>query len=81
MFQKINRDVYKLLLLVTASALPYLFSLDGDFVFDDSEAITKNKDVTQNFFTSAFTNDFWGTDITSNFSHKSYRPLTIISFK
>ncbi|XP_018569656.1 transmembrane and TPR repeat-containing protein 4-like [Anoplophora glabripennis] len=28
-----------------------------------------------------FKNDFWGTDISLNSSHKSYRPLTILSYR
>lgn len=30
---------------------------------------------------SVFTNDFWGEPIYSNTSHKSYRPLTILTFR
>lgn len=73
--------VYKLICLVLASSLPFMFTLHGDFVFDDSEAIIKNKDVVSESWMDAFNNDFWGTDIKSNLSHKSYRPLTIISFR
>ncbi len=61
----------------------YANSLWGDFVFDDSEAILSNKDVDP-FSTSlwqVFQDDFWGTKISSNLSHKSYRPLTIITFR
>lgn len=57
-------------------------SLTGDFVFDDSEAILNNGDVqlsTPVF--SLFINDFWGTRISSNSSHKSFRPLTVLSFR
>lgn len=71
----------KLLCLVIASSLPFIFTLTGDFVFDDSEAIVKNKDVVSDSWLNPFDNDFWGTNIKSNLSHKSYRPLTIISFK
>lgn len=28
-----------------------------------------------------FKNDFWGTNITSNKSHKSYRPITVLLFR
>ena len=28
-----------------------------------------------------FLHDFWGTNISSNLSHKSYRPLTILTFR
>nr|XP_023017979.1 transmembrane and TPR repeat-containing protein 4-like [Leptinotarsa decemlineata] len=54
----------------------------GSFVFDDNEAIVKNKDVLPNTpIQNIFRNDFWGTDITLNSSHKSYRPLTILSYR
>lgn len=71
----------KTMSIVFLASFPYLFSLTGEFVFDDSEAIVKNKDVIYGPWLQAFSNDFWGTDITSNLSHKSYRPLTIISFR
>ncbi|CAH1643422.1 unnamed protein product [Spodoptera littoralis] len=71
----------KLIAIVSLSCLPFLFTLDGDFVFDDSEAIVKNEDVTSDSWTELFTHDFWGAKIKSNFSHKSYRPLTVLSFK
>ncbi|KAG8224300.1 hypothetical protein J437_LFUL007240 [Ladona fulva] len=62
--------------------MTYANSLDGNFVFDDSEAIVKNKDVrTETPVWNVFTNDFWGTPLTSNNSHKSYRPLTVLTFR
>lgn len=71
----------KIFVIVCLSSLPFLFTLNGDFVFDDSEAIIKNKDVTSKSWTDAFKNDFWGANVKSNLSHKSYRPLTILSFR
>lgn len=71
----------KFIAIVSLSCLPFLFTLDGDFVFDDSEAIVKNEDVTSDSWTELFKHDFWGAQIKSNFSHKSYRPLTVLSFK
>lgn len=60
----------------------HFISLWGTFAFDDSEAIIKNKDVLPGTpVKEAFLNDFWGTDIKSNASHKSYRPLTILSYR
>ncbi|KAK5646823.1 hypothetical protein RI129_005287 [Pyrocoelia pectoralis] len=60
----------------------YLNTLLGTFVFDDTEAVVKNKDVTHATpILNIFKNDFWGTDITSNLSHKSYRPLAILSYR
>jgi hypothetical protein len=31
--------------------------------------------------TDIFTHDYWGSPIWSNLSHKSYRPLTVLSFR
>ncbi|XP_034841025.1 protein O-mannosyl-transferase TMTC4-like [Maniola hyperantus] len=72
---------FKPLFIVIVSLAPFLFTLQGYFVFDDSEAILKNKDVTSGSWLDSFRDDFWGTSITSNHSHKSYRPLTILTFR
>ena len=51
-------------------------------MFDDNEAVVSNGDVTSNSpLADVFTNDFWGTKISHNNSHKSYRPLTILTFR
>ena len=48
----------------------------------DIPAIVNNKDVTgASPWTSVWINDFWGTNIRERRSHKSYRPLTIITFR
>lgn len=61
----------------------YCNSLDGDFVHDDLSAITGNRDITDpTVGTWDFLyNDFWGTSMLDPRSHKSYRPLTILTFK
>jgi hypothetical protein len=57
-------------------------SVHGDFVFDDREAIVKNRDMlVESPWQDIWWHDFWGTDLTSAISHKSYRPLTTASFK
>ncbi|KAK1167860.1 protein O-mannosyl-transferase TMTC4-like isoform X1 [Acipenser oxyrinchus oxyrinchus] len=57
-------------------------SYDGDFVFDDSEAIVNNKDLKpETPLNSIWGNDFWGSNLSSNTSHKSYRPLTVLTFR
>lgn len=62
--------------------LCFLKSYDGDFVFDDSEAIINNKDLNPDTpLSNIWTNDFWGSNLSSNSSHKSYRPLTVLSFR
>ncbi|KAI6660292.1 Transmembrane and TPR repeat-containing protein [Oopsacas minuta] len=57
-------------------------SLYGGFVFDDTEAILTNSDVTGNgSMAGVFSHDFWGEDIRSKSSHKSYRPITVLMFR
>lgn len=61
----------------------YLNSCWGDFVFDDSEAIVNNKDIdpAASSVGEVFAHDFWGSKIALNTSHKSYRPLTVLTFR
>ncbi|XP_004568026.3 protein O-mannosyl-transferase TMTC4 [Maylandia zebra] len=62
--------------------LCFINSYDGDFVFDDSEAIVNNKDLRPATpLNNIWSNDFWGTNLSSNSSHKSYRPLTVLTFR
>lgn len=60
----------------------FCVSYDGDFVFDDSEAITSNKDLLpETPLSHMFFNDFWGKKLDSKTSHKSYRPLTVLTYR
>ncbi|XP_053391132.1 protein O-mannosyl-transferase TMTC4-like [Mercenaria mercenaria] len=73
----------------TAAAIVFLISVvcfavsyDGDLVFDDSEAIIGNKDLLpETPISNIFFNDFWGKKLDSKTSHKSYRPLTVLTFR
>ncbi|XP_043093670.1 protein O-mannosyl-transferase TMTC1 isoform X2 [Puntigrus tetrazona] len=68
--------------LVAVCALCYSNSLWGEFVHDDIWAITNNPDIRPgSSLRSIFTNDFWGKRMADNTSHKSYRPLCILTFK
>ena len=65
------------------SVLVYINSLDLTFSFDDNRAVFHNVDIRTNE-TSWFNllwNDFWGTLMSSSDSHKSYRPLTVATFR
>ncbi|KAM6292602.1 protein O-mannosyl-transferase TMTC1 [Porphyrio hochstetteri] len=63
-------------------ALCYGNSLRGEFVHDDVWAIVNNPDVRAAApVATAFANDFWGKRMSENTSHKSYRPLCILTFK
>jgi hypothetical protein len=60
----------------------YANSMNGDFVHDDIPAIMLNRDVLgKNTLVSLFKNDFWGTSMSDTMSHKSYRPLTTLTFR
>ncbi|KAI5643540.1 hypothetical protein NE865_04342 [Phthorimaea operculella] len=69
-------------MVVATAVLSYVNSLNGDFVHDDIPAIVTNGDVTgRNSLKQLFLDDFWGTPMADVNSHKSYRPLTTLSFR
>ncbi|KAJ9462727.1 Transmembrane and TPR repeat-containing protein [Diplonema papillatum] len=71
-----------LLVVTVLATLPYLNSVFWGFVLDDTRAIVENADLRPEApLAQVFENDFWGTPIASNASHKSYRPLTVLTFK
>lgn len=60
----------------------YWNSLDGQFVHDDIVAVVKNDDVTTDTpLVDVLRHDFWGRPISSERSHKSYRPLCVATFR
>ncbi|KAK3796778.1 hypothetical protein RRG08_045784 [Elysia crispata] len=64
-----------------SAVLCFVNSYDGDFVFDDSEAVENNQDLLLSTpLMSLFQHDFWGKKL-GNHSHKSYRPLTVLTFR
>ena len=78
----LTQSTLHLFLLLVLTVSVYCNSLDGDFVHDDIAAIVNNRDVTGGTpWSSVWQNDFWGTNIRDRRSHKSYRPLTIITFR
>lgn len=73
---------FYIIILAFVSILCYSNSYYGAFVFDDSEAVVNNHDVNlKTPVIKIFSHDFWGTRLTNHASHKSYRPLTILSFR
>ncbi|XP_014359782.2 protein O-mannosyl-transferase TMTC1 [Papilio machaon] len=69
-------------IVASVGALTYANSLHGEFVHDDIPAIVSNGDVTgANPLLQVFRNDFWGTPMSEPSSHKSYRPLTTLTFR
>ena len=68
--------------LFLSSVLLYVPTLHGGYVWDDRAAIIGNADVTGvNNLSQLFQHDFWGQDIRLFDSHKSYRPITTLSFR
>ena len=61
----------------------YFNSLDLTFSFDDMKAVLDNKDVRTNesSWFGILVNDFWGAAMSDADSHKSYRPLTVATFR
>lgn len=77
-----NNHVYAYALISFIAVMVYLNGINGNFVHDDIPAISMNKDVIGvNKITRSFFNDFWGTPMDDVNSHKSYRPLTVLSFR
>ncbi|CAE7360695.1 TMTC3 [Symbiodinium sp. CCMP2592] len=57
-------------------------ALTGDFVYDDTYAIVQNPDVySSSPMANLLKNDFWGFPLQSEKSHKSFRPLTTLTFR
>ena len=60
----------------------YVNTFTAGYVWDDRAAVVGNSDVVGgDSIMSLFLHDFWGQDITSASSHKSYRPMTTLSFR
>lgn len=57
---------------------------DNGFVWDDQAAVLTNADVVAgagSSLSALWWHDFWGADIESHASHKSFRPLTVLTFR
>ncbi|XP_055793804.1 protein O-mannosyl-transferase TMTC1-like [Salvelinus fontinalis] len=77
-----GRGASRYAVLLALCALCYSNSLHGEFVHDDVWAISNNPDVRPgSSLQNIFSNDFWGKRMADNTSHKSYRPLCILTFK
>ena len=70
------------ILAALAALAVFQNSLDGGFVIDDGSAIRTNADLRPETPISAlFWHDFWGRPIDAVTSVKSYRPLTVLTFR
>lgn len=68
-------------LCILGTALIYGPLLKAPLLYDDVAAVERNPDVNLPLTWSLFENDFWGTPLKSNFSHQSYRPLTVLTYR
>lgn len=72
-------------LAASLAVLVYLNTLPNGYVFDDRRAIERNplihRPIDRRFFRELATTDFWGTPLSSERSHHSYRPLAVLSLR
>ena len=80
-FQNLTpRHVY--ILVAFLACIIYFNSVFGDAVHDDLSAVSHNPDVQgTSSIVQLFLNDFWGKPMSHPASHKSYRPITILTFR
>ncbi|XP_075165345.1 transmembrane O-mannosyltransferase targeting cadherins 3 [Haematobia irritans] len=77
-----STNLFQLLSIVCLCLLCYYNSTQCGLVFDDISAIRDNKDLRPTTpLRQIFLNDFWGTPMRKEHSHKSYRPLTVLTFR
>lgn len=68
--------------VLSVATLCYWNALHGELVHDDRFAIKENMDIRPTIpLTQLFANDFWGKPMADPTSHKSYRPLTVLTFR
>jgi len=76
------RDSDFTFLLVACAVLLYCNTFQAGYVWDDRAAIVGNRDVHgQDGLVALFRNDFWGQDMQLVDSHKSYRPVTVLTYR
>eukprot|EP00123_Amoebidium_parasiticum_P005506 comp16682_c0_seq1/m.14922 comp16682_c0_seq1/g.14922 ORF comp16682_c0_seq1/g.14922 comp16682_c0_seq1/m.14922 type:complete len:248 (-) comp16682_c0_seq1:21-764(-) len=72
---------YHVLVVVLLGMALYANAIPGGFVYDDHE-IKKSADVLgTNPWSHMWFNDFWAESMSSKDSHKSYRPLTVLTYR
>ena len=79
--QALHTDALALIILSTLSLVLYSNTFSAGYVWDDRAAIIGNNDVQNGNLLDIWRHDFWGQDITLTDSHKSYRPLTVLSYR
>ncbi|XP_064462574.1 protein O-mannosyl-transferase Tmtc3-like [Ornithodoros turicata] len=69
-------------IVAAAACSAYASALGAGLVFDDIAAIKENRDIRPTTpITNLLHNDFWGTPLVKEESHKSYRPVTVFTFR
>jgi Flp pilus assembly protein TadD len=64
------------------AACVYMNALEGSLVYDDGATVRNNPDVWGNTtLAEVWLHDYWGRDITDDRSHKSYRPLAVLTLR
>ena len=64
------------------SIICYWNSLKGQLVHDDIPAIKNNLDLrAERGLYNLLLDDYWGKSLRDNTSHKSYRPVTVLTFR
>ncbi|XP_069619119.1 protein O-mannosyl-transferase TMTC1 [Ranitomeya imitator] len=77
-----NLGIWVFAVPAVVAGLCFSRSLFGEFVHDDVWAILNNPDSRgETNLSTIFKNDFWGKAMDDNTSHKSYRPLCVLSFR
>ena len=75
-------DLYIRIFIFLLALITYIPTFDAEFVWDDRAAILGNQDVVGNTpVEDLFKHDFWGGNIASKMSHKSYRPFCVLTFR
>lgn len=71
------------IIVATVCTIVYANTLLAAFSFDDNFALLSNADVLNDEvpLKDLLKHDFWGQDIRSAHSHKSYRPLTVLVYR
>ena len=70
------------ILVAVLGAVCFSNCLDGRFVYDDHVAILRNPVVNgQAPLQEVWKRDYWGEILTSPESHKSWRPITTLTFR